>query len=211
MKLIAMDCLSFYPGWSLFKHCFNKRTQAISIINILAGTFKKLMSRVYLIGFMGVGKSTIGRQLATGLGYQFADMDDLFEQKYKLSIDHFFSKYDEELFRRLESDLLTTTFEYDNIVIATGGGTPCHHDGIKRMNDHGLTVYLEMPPDALVNRLRKAKKKRPLILNLPDDELSDSVQERLANRLAYYNQAQIAVDAMNIDIKKLSEQVKKLL
>ena len=88
------------------------------------------MAKIYLVGFMAVGKSTIGKKLAEMLGYTSLDLDDVFEEKYKITIKTFFNKYDEDLFRNLEAELLKTTFEMDDIVISTGGGTACFFNNI---------------------------------------------------------------------------------
>ncbi len=155
-------------------------------------------SRIYLVGFMGVGKSTIGKKLARMLHYRFVDLDKMFERRYKLNIDLFFNKYNEPLFRELESKLLTETFELENTVISTGGGTPCHHEGIDAMNRHGLTVYLKMGTAALASRLKTAKKRRPLLLDKNEEELERFIVEKLNNRKSCYEKAQIHVEALNL-------------
>ena len=156
---------------------------------------------------MGVGKSTIGRQLANELGYSFLDLDDAFETKYKVSINDFFQKYGEELFRKLEYEVLISTFNMENVVISTGGGTACHFDAMQQMNDNGVTIYLEMSETALVNRLKNAKRKRPLIINKSESELIDTVNSKLQDRIPFYEKALIKVDAMHIEIKELASRI----
>ena len=128
---------------------------------------------------MGVGKSTIGRKLARQLNFEFIDLDDIFEQKYKISIDIFFNKYDEELFRRLEHEMLLETFMKEKAVISTGGGTPCYHNAMEKINSVGYSIYIKMPPTAISHRLSTAKKKRPLIKGIPKEELLSVIQEKL--------------------------------
>lgn len=157
---------------------------------------------------MGVGKTTIGKQVARKIGYEFLDLDEVFEKKYKLSIHDFFAKYGEELFRQLESEVLESTSNLQNVVIATGGGTACNHDGIGLMNRYGLTVFLDMPAGALVNRLENAKRKRPLVEGLADSDLVEAVQKRLEARLPYYSQAKIKTDAHDFKLDHLLNQIK---
>ena len=161
------------------------------------------MKRVYLIGFMGVGKSTAGRKLASRLGWKFMDTDALFENKYKLRIDAFFNKYGEELFRKLENDILISTFDLNNYVISTGGGMPCFSDAMQQINANGVSVYLAMDEKTIFNRLKNSKQKRPLVLNKSEDELIDFIQKKVRERNQYYSQASITVPALSVDIESL--------
>lgn len=164
-------------------------------------------SRIYLVGFMGVGKSTVGKQLAEKLNFKFIDTDDTFEEKYKINIHTFFEKYGEELFRKLEYKVLVNTLKMKNVVISTGGGTACFFDSMKLMNENGQTIYLEMTEEALVNRLKKAKRKRPLVMNKKEKELIEMVTKKLEERKPYYSQASLTYKAMNIDIEELLKTI----
>ncbi len=158
---------------------------------------------------MGVGKSTVGKKLAKRLGYTFYDLDKAFEEKYKISINDFFGKYDENLFRALEQEQLQETFQQKRLVVATGGGTACYHDSMESINHNGLSIYLKMKPSALSQRLKMAKKKRPLIEGLNEEQLIDFIQRKLREREVYYNKAQWTVQAINLDIKALAEKIVK--
>ncbi|HMM11319.1 MAG TPA: shikimate kinase [Bacteroidales bacterium] len=167
--------------------------------------------RVYLVGYMGAGKTTLSRRLSAQLGMEHADLDELFEARYKISIPDFFRKYDETLFRRLESHLLKETVLTDHIVYSTGGGTACYYDNMEWMNRHGLTVYLQMDPQSIVHRLSNAKKKRPLILSKTSDELLEFVREHLRARNIYYSQAKIIVKGESIDVDALAQQIRAMM
>jgi shikimate kinase len=156
---------------------------------------------------MGVGKSTIGKKLAKYLDFEFIDLDDIFEQKYKISIDSFFNKYDEELFRKLEHNMLLETFLKNNAVISTGGGTPCFHNAMEKINSVGYSIYIKMPPAAIVHRLSTAKRKRPLIEGIPKDELHDVIKEKLKSRSPIYKKAHLHIDGIDVDIKELAETI----
>lgn len=164
-------------------------------------------SRIYLVGFMGVGKSTVGKKLAKKLGFKFIDTDDAFEAKYKINIHTFFEKYGEELFRKLEYKILVNTLKMKNVVISTGGGTPCFFDSMKLMNENGQTIYLEMTEEALVNRLQKAKRKRPLVMNKKEKELIEMVSNKLKERKPFYSQASLTYEALDIDIEELLKTI----
>ncbi len=156
---------------------------------------------------MGVGKTTVGKKLARRLGYRFVDLDDFFEEKYKIEIHQFFNKYDEPLFRQLEHERLIKTFEMQNVVVATGGGTPCHWDGVQEINRNGLSIFLDMAPEAIANRLIHAKRKRPLILGKSNDELIRFIKSKLDARMSCYTQSHLRIDAVNLNLKKMVELI----
>lgn len=167
------------------------------------------MGRIYLVGFMGAGKSTAGKRLAAVLNYQFLDLDEDFEESFKISINSFFKKYDESLFRKLEYQKLLGSLSRQNTVISTGGGTPCFFDSMDVMNKNGVTIYLKMSPEAIASRLKTAKKKRPLVESTSDAELLEFIKNKLEDRKAFYEKAKITIDAINLDVKQLSELIKK--
>jgi len=167
------------------------------------------MSRVYLIGFMGVGKSTIGKKLARLLKYEFVDTDALFEEKYRLSINDFFAKYDENLFREFENKILKSTFELQNTIIATGGGTPCYFDAMNNINKYGTSIYLEMPVATIVNRLENSIKPRPLVDGKSHEELLNKIGKLLEERMAFYKMANITYPASDINVRELASMLKQ--
>ena len=131
---------------------------------------------------MGAGKTTASKKLARLTGFDCYDLDELFEEKYKISIEGFFSKYDETLFRMLESKLLKETDKFHNTIIATGGGTPCFYDNMTWMNQNGLTVYLQMHPKSIFKRLILSKRKRPLVANKTPEDLLQYIKQHLRQR-----------------------------
>jgi len=153
---------------------------------------------------MGVGKSTIGKKLASKLDYNFVDLDTLFEKKYKISIEDFFAKYGEKLFREFENKLLLSTFDMKNIVVATGGGTPCYYNAIDSINLNGISIYLQMPVSAIVNRLENSIKPRPLVKDKSHGELQKEVEKLLTKRISDYEKAKIKTNALNPEITNLA-------
>lgn len=149
---------------------------------------------------MGAGKTTAARRIAQRLGWDVADTDAMFEEKYRISVDDFFRKYDEALFRKLESDVLKSTENLVDTVISTGGGTACYFDNMEWMNQHGLTVFFYISPKAVVDRLKASKRKRPLASGKTDEELAGFVDAHYAARRPYYEQAQVTVKAENFDL-----------
>ncbi|HJN05530.1 MAG TPA: shikimate kinase [Bacteroidales bacterium] len=168
------------------------------------------MKRIYIIGFMGVGKSTAGKKLASRLGWEFLDTDATFEKKYKVSINTFFEKYGEKLFRKLEHDVLKSTFNLNNYVISTGGGMPCYLDAMYQINRNGISVYLDMNENAILHRLQNSKQKRPLVVYKPENELTDFIKEKLIDRIPYYSQATISVPAISFNLDELLKRIKSI-
>ena len=145
---------------------------------------------IFLVGYMGCGKTTFGRELANKLDWQFADLDELIEERYKISINDFFLKYGEENFRRIENMMLREQLSRHKIIISTGGGTPCFYNNMELMNRHGVTIFLNTPVSVIVERLINGKRKRPLIMGLKINELTFKINQHLVQRIAYYNLAQ---------------------
>ncbi|MFZ4102141.1 MAG: shikimate kinase [Sphingobacterium thalpophilum] len=160
--------------------------------------------KVFLIGFMGSGKTTIGKKLANYLKYEFIDLDKLIESKAGMSIVNYFEMHGEPLFRELERDILQKTEFPENAIIATGGGAPCFGDNMEWMNNNGLVAYLSLSPKALASRLEHSKTDRPLIRHLKGDELIDFISSKLQDREVFYNQAKYVVSASDLTAERLS-------
>lgn len=166
------------------------------------------MNRIFLIGFMGCGKSTVGRNLARALNWKFIDLDQFIQEQEGLSITEIFNQQGEEVFRLLEKNALEKAATLENVVIATGGGAPCHHNNLERMKESGLTIYLKLEPEGLLERLLPARKSRPLIANKSDDELLLFIREKLAEREPFYNQASVIADASVTGIEPYLQLIK---
>ncbi|MBU2651237.1 MAG: shikimate kinase [Bacteroidetes bacterium] len=157
--------------------------------------------RVFLIGFMGAGKTTIGRRLASRLNYDFYDTDLYFEEKYHYSIQNFFAHFGEEKFREMERDILHEVISItQNAVISTGGGTPCFYGNMDVMKNSGLTVYLRMKQGALKHRLEHSKRRRPGLDTLNEPELIAYIEKLMSFREKFYESAHISVDGENCKI-----------
>ena len=161
------------------------------------------MNRIYLVGYMGAGKTTAAKRIANSLGWEVADTDALFEEKYKISVDDFFQKYDEQLYRKLEAEILKSTVNLEYTVISTGGGTACFFDNMDWMNQHGLTVFMRISPKSVVDRVLHSRHKRPLVRGKSEAELMEYVSWHYATRLPFYEQAQITVKSENFDLEGL--------
>jgi len=148
--------------------------------------------RIYLVGFMGSGKSTFGRELASRLGFSFYDLDSIFEDSRGTTIARFIEGNGEDKFRELESALLRGYDWGKNIVIAAGGGTPCFHDNMNYMKQTGQVIYLELSEEVLFRRLVSLKEERPLLKEAKNEvELRALIHSLLSKREKIYRQAHI--------------------
>jgi len=161
-------------------------------------------TRIFLIGFMGSGKSTLGAKLARRLDYQFIDMDQLIEETAELSIPEIFQDHGEAVFRKWEHDILLELCSRDKLVISTGGGTPCHSLNMDLMKVNGCTIYLNLSPLALKNRLIQSRTERPLIKGKTDAELLSFISALLGEREHFYRQAEHIADGLNVRSEDLA-------
>ncbi|WP_071133764.1 shikimate kinase [Millionella massiliensis] len=159
---------------------------------------------IFLIGYMGSGKTTLGRPLASRLGYRFTDLDKAIEDGEERTIGEIFSTDGEAYFRDLERKYLQKIVdEGGDWVISTGGGTPCFGENMALMNASGVTVYLKIAPRMLADRLLAAKVCRPLVAGKTPDELLSYIEETLAVREKFYGQANVIVSNPSRDVTKL--------
>ena len=139
---------------------------------------------VYLIGYMGSGKTTLAKKLSKRLQLPFLDTDLEIEKKENKSVSEIFKNEGELYFRMLETEFLTQI--KNNTIVACGGGTPMHNDNMSIINKKGISIYLKASANYLANRLKNAKQHRPLIANIPDEELENHIKEELQKRSSFY-------------------------
>jgi shikimate kinase len=162
---------------------------------------------IYIIGFMGSGKTTAGKKLASLLGWSFIDLDKKIEEYTGKSIPEIFLQNGEEYFRETETLLLRNLKTGSQTVISTGGGTPCHSDNMDFMLETGLTIYLKLTPGELRSRLSGSKGERPLIKNLDQNELLSFIRQKLADREKCYERSDIIIKGIDLDISLLQSVV----
>ncbi len=152
-------------------------------------------TRLFLVGFMGCGKSTFGRKLGKALGYAFIDMDTYIEQHEKKTIPEIFAQHGDAYFRHLETRAINALSDQVHCVIATGGGAPCSNNNMESMNAIGQTIYLKLPPEELAKRLELDPTERPVLLGKTGDALVQLITDKLKEREAFYLEADYIVDA----------------
>lgn len=159
------------------------------------------MNNIYLIGYMCSGKSTLGIALAEQLGVEFVDTDDYIETRCECTVSHIFENKGEAYFRELEAQAVAELTQRTDLVVACGGGLPCHRGNMELMNSHGLTIWLDAPAQLLSERLSlpQYKNHRPKVRHLSDEEIAELVEQELAERRPYYEQAHVRFDASDIE------------
>lgn len=157
------------------------------------------MIRVILVGYMGSGKTTVGRQLANALGVQFYDLDWYIETRFHKKVAEIFAEKGEEGFRDMERRMLHEVAEFEDVVVSCGGGTPCFFDNMDYMNSLGETLYLKATPEVLAQHLKMGRTERPLIKGKTPEELEQYIRESLAAREPFYSKAKHIVDVSLMD------------
>ncbi|MDO4215551.1 MAG: shikimate kinase [Bacteroidales bacterium] len=164
------------------------------------------MKRIILLGYMGAGKTTVGRELAKRLNLRFYDLDWYIESRFKKKVSEIFALEGEEGFRKKERNMLHEVAEFEDVVISLGGGAPCFFDNMEYINQQADTVYLKGTPEVLFQHLMMAKGKRPLLEGKNPEELKAYIEESLQGREPFYSQAKYVY---NIEVMGTVEMVDK--
>ena len=165
------------------------------------------MKPIFLIGYMGAGKTAVGRALARRYGLEHIDLDWRIEQRFRCKISEMFAEIGEDGFRRRERNMLHEVMGMENVVVSVGGGTPCFFDNMEQMNAEGHTIYLQGSVGVLVERIMRSQNKRPIVANKTQEELTQFVAEHLAEREKFYMQAQEVwnVDELDLDRVQITD------
>ena len=173
------------------------------------------MTRIFLIGYMGAGKTTLGKAFARELGLTFVDLDWYIEERFHKTVREIFSERGVDGFRELEKGLLHEAGDFEDVVISVGGGTPCFFDNMEYMNQAGETVFLNVDVKVLFRRLKVAKQQRPLLVDKNDEELMTFIVEALQKRLPFYEKAKYVFNGEKLEdrrqIQQSVERLKELL
>jgi shikimate kinase len=165
------------------------------------------MNTYILIGFMGSGKSTLGRMLAEKLMIDFLDTDDMIEKNEKKSINEIFESKGEDVFRALETELVQDLSVRRDYVLSVGGGLPAIEGMMQKLNEMGTTIYLKVSNEELVRRLILDAEHRPLIKGMDQKQLEVLVSERLTVREKFYEQAKIVLNSDHLTLDTLSNSL----
>ena len=173
------------------------------------------MKAIIIIGYMGAGKTTVGKALAKELGVMFYDLDWYIESRMRKTVKQIFDEIGEEGFRKIERNMLHEVAEFENVVVSCGGGTPCFFDNMDYMIQWGETIYLKASPETLHTHLKMGKGVRPLLLNKTPEEVEIFIREQLKLREPFYNKAKHIIDINVMDdfdkINGMVQQIRKML
>ncbi|MBB3702002.1 shikimate kinase [Alloprevotella rava] len=166
------------------------------------------MKAIILIGYMCVGKTTIGKELAKRRGQMFYDLDWYIEERFRKRVPQIFAEEGEEAFRKKERNMLHEVAEFENVVVSCGGGTPCFFDNIDYMNQAAEVIYLKASPETILSHLKISKGKRPLLEGMTPEELQAFVTDQLKMREDFYLRARHVVD---VDVLDSAEKINRLV
>lgn len=164
--------------------------------------------RYFLMGYMGSGKSAIGKALARRLALPFLDLDELIEKQEGLTISEYFARHGEPAFRKVEHEALKAALIQEDFVMALGGGTPCQPDNLTLIRANGTSIYLKVPVDMLYGRLKQIRAHRPLLAHLSDGELRPFIERQLEEREAFYLKADLVADEKDLNAKKIEDLIR---
>ena len=169
------------------------------------------MIRIFLTGYMGAGKTTLGKAFARHMDIPFIDLDWYIEERFHKTVGELFTERGEAGFRELERNMLHEVAEFENVIISCGGGTPCFFDNMEYMNRQAQTVYLKASPDVLFQHLKMGKVERPLLKDKTEDEMKQYIRDSLAIRKPFYSRAQYTLDVSLLEnYDKIKDSVRLL-
>lgn len=169
------------------------------------------MTRIILIGYMGAGKTTVGKALAKDMGLMFYDLDWYIESRMRKTVAQIFAERGEEGFRQIERNMLHEVAEFEDVIISCGGGTPCFFDNMEYLNQQGDTVYLQASPETLAAHLKMGKGVRPLLVGKTDEELRQYIVDSLEKRNPFYTKARHIIDIDVMDsFDKINDTVSRV-
>lgn len=166
------------------------------------------MKAIILIGYMCVGKTTIGKELAKRRGQMFYDLDWYIEERFRKRVPQIFAEEGEDAFRKKERNMLHEVAEFENVVVSCGGGTPCFFDNIDYMNQAAEVIYLKASPETILSHLKISKGKRPLLEGMSPEELQTFVTDQIQTREDFYLRARHVVD---VDVLDSAEKINRLV
>jgi shikimate kinase len=173
------------------------------------------MKSIILIGYMCAGKTTVGKALANSMNREFYDLDWFIESRFHKRISELFEERGENGFRQIESSMLHEAAEFEDIILACGGGTPCFFDNMAYMNQIGTTVFLKASPETIIEHLKLSHTVRPLLQDKRGEELKRFIEAQLVEREKYYAQAQYTFSVDILDdydkIERLNNQILEVL
>ncbi len=166
------------------------------------------MQPIFLIGYMGCGKTTLGKALASEMKKEFIDLDTYIERRFHASVKQIFAQRGEDGFRDVEHRMLCEIADFENVVVACGGGTPCYFDNMDYMKETGVTIYLKASPATIINHYKMSRTVRPLLQNKSPEELKDFITTQLEDRAPFYEKARYTI---NVDVLDDFDKVKMVV
>lgn len=167
------------------------------------------MSYIFLLGFMGAGKTTLAKKLASKLAYKWLDSDQEIEKQQGMKVSEIFEVRGEAYFRSLENKFVENLNTNENLIVATGGGLPCFNNLMETLNHLGTTIYLERTPKELFQRVKQATNSRPLIAHKSDEELLEYIETTMEKRREIYLQSKFIVDRFSQTPEKIIALIQK--
>ena len=165
--------------------------------------------RYFLIGFMGSGKTYWARQWGEAFGITFYDLDEEIEKQEGKTIAAIFDEKGEQAFRSIEKDMLQSFMMKDQFILSSGGGTPCFHHNMERMNKNGVTIYLKSTATLLAQRLQNEKETRPLIAAMDQNMLEEYIHEKLKQRESFYCKAMYHLPASTMSLDNFQKILRR--